>query len=117
MVVRQGELFWIDAGEPRGSEPGFRRPHVVVQGDALNRSQIRSVIVCPLTSNLSRARIIGNVLLKAGEANLPQPSVVIVSQIATFDRGELKEYIGTLSLERLHQIWSGIRLSLEPSPR
>jgi mRNA interferase MazF len=71
MTIFQGEIYWIDLGEPQGSEPAYLRPCVVVQNDALNHSQIGTVIVCPLTTNLRRAKAIGNVLLNEGEGNLP----------------------------------------------
>lgn len=79
MVICQEDIYWIDLGQPIGSEPGYLRPYVVIQNDVLNSSQIRTVIVCALTTNLRRARAIGNVLLEAGEADLAEQSVVNVS--------------------------------------
>jgi mRNA interferase MazF len=114
MMIRQGDVYWIDLGEPRGSEPGYIRPYVVIQNDLLNASQIRTAIVCALTSNLRRARGIGNVLLEAGEANLPEQSVVNVSQIVTVDKALLCDRIGTLSRERVRQIVAGLALVMEP---
>ena len=114
MIIRQGDVFWIDLEEPEGSEPGFRHPHVVVQNNVFNRSRINTVVVCSLTSNLKRAAVPGNVLLKKGEANLKKDSVVNVSQIVTIDRADLVERIGTLSPDRVKQIIEGIGLLLEP---
>lgn len=114
MVISQGDVFWIDLGEPEGSGPGYLHPHVVIQNDLFNRSRIGTVVVCALTSNLERARAPGNVLLELGEANLPKQSVVNVSQIFTVDRTQLGEQIGTLSKKRVHQILDGIRLVIEP---
>ena len=114
MVIHQGDVFWIDLEEPRGSEPGYRHPHVVVQNNLFNRSQIRTVVVCPLTSNLKRADAPGNVLLEKKEANLPKPSVVNVSQVFTVDKIQIGDYIGTLSPRRVRQILDGIELVLEP---
>lgn len=105
----------MDLREPLGSEPGYSRPHVVVQNDVFNRSRIRTVVVCVLTSNLRRAGDPGNVLLAPGEANLPEQSVVNVSQISTVDRDQLGDMIGVLSGERVREIMSGIGLVLEPS--
>lgn len=68
MVIRQGEVFWIDLGEPRGSAPGYRHPHVVVQNNLFNQSRINTSVVCAITSNLARATAPGNVLLRKGEA-------------------------------------------------
>ena len=114
MVIRQGDIYWIDLEEPHGSEPGYRHPHVVVQNNLFNRSQIRTVLVCPLTSNLKRAGAPGNVLLDKKEANLPKPSVVNVSQVFTVDKSQLSDYIGTLSSRRMRQILEGIKLVIEP---
>ena len=114
MVIRQGDIYWIDLEEPHGSEPGYRHPHVVVQNNLFNRSQIRTVLVCPLTSNLKRAGAPGDVLLDKKEANLPKPSVVNVSQVFTVDKSQLSDYIGTLSPRRMRQILEGIKLVIEP---
>lgn len=114
MVIRQGEIYWIDLGEPSASEPGYRHPHVVIQNNVFNRSRINTVVVCVLTSNLKRAEAPGNVLLDEGEANLPKQSVVNVSQIFTVDKADLGEKIGTVSTKRVEEILAGIKLVLEP---
>jgi mRNA interferase MazF len=100
MVIRQGDVFWVDLGEPSGSAPGYRHPHVVI-------------VVCVITSNLKRATAPGNILLEKGEANLPKRSVVNVSQIFTVDKADLVEKIGALSPKRVCQILDGIRLLTE----
>ena len=114
MVINQGDIFWIDLGNPVGSEPAYRHPHIVIQNNLFNRSRINTVVVCALTSNLKRAMAPGNVLLEAGEANLPRQSVINVSQIFTVDKRQLDEYIGTVSRERMKEILAGIRLVIEP---
>lgn len=114
MVINQGDIFWVDLGEPVGSEPGYRHPHVVIQNNVFNRSHINTVVVCALTSNLKRGVVPGNVLLDPGEASLPKQSVVVISQIFTVDKTQLGEYIGTLSSSRVGQILEGIKLLIEP---
>ena len=114
MVIRQGDIYWIEFEEPEGSEPGYKHPHVVVQNNLFNHSQLSTILVCPLTSNLKRANSPGNVLLNKRETNLPKPSVVNVSQVFTVDKSQLGDYVGTLSLERLGQVLDGIKLFLEP---
>ena len=114
MVIRQGDVFWIDLGDPSGSAPGYRHPHVVIQNNLFNRSRINTVVVCVITSNLKRAAAPGNVLLEKGEANLPKRSVVNVSQIFTVDKADLVEKIGPLSPQRVRQILDGVRLLTEP---
>lgn len=114
MTIRQGDVFWIDLGEPGGSGPGYRHPHVIIQNNVFNQSRIGTVVACSITSNLKRATAPGNVLLKKGEGNLPKDSVVNVSQIITVDKGGLAEKIGTVPPARMEQILDGIRLVLDP---
>ena len=114
MVINQGDIYWVDLDEPSGSEPAYKHPHVVIQNNLFNRSQIRTVVVAALTSNLKRADAPGNILLKKGEANLSKPSVVNVSQVFTVDKSQLDEYIGTVSSKRVREILDGVRLVIEP---
>jgi mRNA interferase MazF len=114
MVINQGDVFWVGVGEPVGSVPGYKRPCVVIQNNAINQSRINTVVVCPLTSNPKRATAPGNVLLKEGEANLPKRSVVVVSQVFTENKSGLDEYIGALSPKRIRQILNGLKLITEP---
>ena len=113
MVIKQGEVYWVDLGEPTGSEPGYKHPHLVIQNDVFNASLISTVVVCSLTSNLARASSPGNVLLKKGEANLAKKSVVNISQIYTVNKGDLIEKIGTVSQKRMEQITEGVQLLIE----
>ena len=114
MVIQQGEVYWVDLGDPVGSGSGYRHPHVVVQNDVFNQSRMNTVIVCALTSNLKRAAAPGNVALAMGEGGLAKPSIVIVSQVFTVDKRQLEENIGKLSERRIRQILDGINLVLEP---
>ncbi len=114
LPINQGDIFWVDLDEPEGSEPGYRHPHVVVQNNLFNKSSIRTVIVCALTSNLKRASSPGNVVLEKGEASLSKSSVVNVSRVFTVDKTQLSEYIGTLSRKRVREVLEGIKLVLEP---
>ena len=108
MVIAQGHIYWADLPAPTGSGPGFRRPVLVIQGDALNRSRIRSVVCIPLTSNLRWAGAPGNVLLRARATGLPKDSVANVSQIVTIDRSLLTEEVGKLSKRQLELVFAGI---------
>lgn len=112
MVVSQGDVFWTALGEPVGSGPGYARPAVVVQGDALNASGLASVIVVPMTSNLRWADARGNVLLTSERTGLPRDSVANVSQIIAIDRGRLTERVGHLGEADMALILSGIDLVL-----
>lgn len=114
MVINQGDVFWIELEEPLGSEPGYRHPHVVIQNNLFNRSRIRTVVVCALTSNLKRAKSPGNITLHEGEANLSKPSVVNVTQIFSVNKADLVEKIGSLSKTRIQEIWQGIQLVMTP---
>jgi mRNA interferase MazF len=112
VVIAQGEVWWSDLGEPAGSEPAYRRPVVVVQCDAFNRSRIATIVCVPLTSNLRWARAPGNVLLEAAATGLPKDSVANVSQIVALDRGALDEHVGRLADRDLALVLSGIDVVL-----
>lgn len=112
MVISQGEIWWADLAEPAGSEPGFRRPLVVVQGEALNRSRIATIVCVPLTSNLKWAEAPGNLLLPARLTGLPKDSVANVSQIVAIDRAMLIEKAGKLSSAKLSLVLLGIDIVL-----
>lgn len=107
--IRRGDLYWIAPDEARGSIPGEPHPHVVVQDDVFNRSRIETVVVCALTSNLTRANEPGNVRLEPGEGELARPSVVVVSQVSSVCKTRLGDYIGALSDSRVEQILAGLR--------
>ncbi len=114
MVAKQGEIFWVDLGNPSGSEPGYRHPHIVIQNNIFNSSNINTVVVCSLTTNLKRAKAPGNVSLNKGEANLPKKSVVNISQIYTVNKSDLKDKIGQVSEKRICEILEGLNLLTEP---
>lgn len=112
MVIGQGEVWWADLAEPAGSEPGYRRPVVVVQCDALNRSRIGTVVCVPLTSNLKWAEAPGNVTLPARATGLSKDSVANVSLIVAIDKRQLTERVGKLSARQLDLVISGIDVVL-----
>ncbi len=111
-MIRQGDIWWADLGEPSGAGPGFRRPVVVIQGEAFNRSRIGTVVCAALTSNQRWADAPGNVHLSAEETGLARDSVVNVSQIVTLDRTDLAERVGALSEARLRLVLAGVDIVL-----
>ncbi len=111
-MIKRGDIWWAELADPRGSEPGFRRPVVVVQADAFNRSQIGTVLVAAITSNLDLAEAPGNVSLSRRDSRLPRNSVVNVSQMLTLDRRFLAKKISRLSAEVMEDINLGLRLVL-----
>jgi mRNA interferase MazF len=108
VVIARGEIWWADLGEPQGSEPGYRRPVVVVQSDSFNRSRIPTVVCVTLTSNLRWADAPGNVLLEATLTGLPKDSVANVSQILTLDRSVLTDRVAALPERKLDLVLYGI---------
>jgi len=111
--MRRGEIWWADLPEPRRSEPGHRRPVLVVQADPFNLSRIQTVIVAAITSNLELADAPGNVLLPPRSAGLPRDSVVNVSQLLTLDRSFLTEHAGTLPPRLQRSVDEGLRRVLQ----
>src|SRR4051812_18433185 len=115
--IRQGEIYWARLEEEGKPEGEILHPYVIIQDDLLNNSRIETVAACALTSNLKRAsETPGNLLLEAGEANLPKQSVVEVSKISTLAKAQLGEYIGSLSAQRVAEILAGMRF-LQASTR
>ena len=112
MVISQGDVCWADLPEPVGSGPGLRRPVIVVQGDALNRSRLATAVCVPLTSNLRWANAPGNVLLTAAMTGLPRDSVANVSQIVALDRSLLEERTGRIGSAKLELLLAGIDVVL-----
>jgi len=111
-VIGQAEIWWADLGEPTGSDPGYRRPMVVVQCDALNRSRIGTVVCVPLTSNLKWARAPGNVQLSAAATSLPKDSVANVSLVVALDKLQLVERIGKISRRQFELVLAGLDVIL-----
>ena len=112
MSITQGDVWWANLPEPSGSQPGFRRPVVVVQGDPFNRSRIATVVFVALTSNLQWAAAPGNVVLPPATTGLPRESVANVSQIVTLDKADLGERVGKLPKSKLGLVLSGIDVVL-----
>jgi mRNA interferase MazF len=110
--LRRGEIWWADFGRPAGSEPGYRRPVLVVQSDAFNESNISTVIVVPLTKNLRLAAAPGNVACGARQTGLPARSVANVSQLTVLNRSRLIDKVKAVPGLLLHQVEDGIRLVL-----
>jgi mRNA interferase MazF len=110
--VRRGEIWWADLGPPRGSTPGYRRPALVIQSDQFNDTNISTVLVAPITSQLRRAASPGNVEISERESGLPRRSVVNVTQVLAVDRSDLIERVGTLSGRRMAEVDQGLRLVL-----
>ena len=115
-MIGQGEVWWADLGEPAGSGPGFRRPVPVVQGDALNRSALATVVCVPLTSQVKWAGAAGNVLLSPRETRLAKTSVANVSQIVALGRHFLQRRVGRIPRARLSAVLSGIDVVLGRVP-
>ena len=103
-VINQGDIYWVQV-----ENPGISHPHVVIQDNVFNHSRIDTVVVCALTSNLKKINMPGNVLLDVGEASLTRQSIVEVSKIATVAKNQLGDYIGSLTEQRIQQIFSGMR--------
>jgi mRNA interferase MazF len=112
LVITRGEIWWAELDDPQGSEPGYRRPVVVVQADSFNKSHIGTVVVAAITSNRDLARAPGNVGLPRRDSKLSRNSVVNVSQLLTLDRRFLTKKVSRLSEQVMKGIDAGLRLVL-----
>ena len=111
--MNRGEIWWADLPTPERSEPGYRRPVLVIQSNAFNESKIRTVICASITSNTRLANMPGNVLLKPKESNLSQESIVNVSQVITLDRSFFIEYVGSVSAATVRKVNAGLKVVLD----
>ena len=110
--MRRGEIWWADLPTPVASEPGYRRPVLIIQSDEFNRSRIRTVIAAVLTTNLRLAEAPGNILVTTDETGLSQDSVVNVSQIITVDKSFLTAQVSQISDRVMLLVEDGLRLVL-----
>ena len=114
MNFKKGEIWWADLDEPRGSEPGYRRPVVIVQSDDFNKSIIQTVIVAVITSNLNLAKAPGSIKMGATKSiGLKRESVINVSQVITLDKSYLTEKAGKLSANQRQELNEGLKLVLD----
>jgi len=111
--MMRGEIWWVDLGIPSGSEPGFKRPVLIIQDDAFNLSNIGTILAIAVTSNLNLADAPGNVFLTKKDSNLPKDSVINVSQIVTLDRERFIEKVGKLKQSNMMKVVDGIKLILD----
>ena len=113
MVIQRGEIWWVDLPKPVGSGPGYRRPVLVIQADAFNRSRIRTVMAAVITSNAKLAAAPGNVAIPRRGSGLTRNSVVNVSQVLTLDKSLLSKKAGRVTPKKMHDVEAGLRLVLE----
>lgn len=112
MVIAQGDIRWADLGDPVGSTPGYRRPVLVVQSDSFNRSRIGTILCVPLTGNITRANLPGNVLLSASQTGLDRDSVANTSLTLAIDRSQLCEQTGQVPRRLLERVFNAIDMVL-----
>jgi len=108
-VIRRGQIWWADLAEPHGSEPGYRHPVLVLQRDEVNASRINTVVVCLLTSNTALARAPGNTVLPRRRTGLRRDSVANASQVATLNKADLEELVGTVPRDLMDEVTEGLR--------
>ncbi len=110
--MQRGQVWWAELPEPAGSDPGFRRPVVIIQADPLNRSRVSTVVVAAITSNLRLRSFPGNVYVSPRDTGLDRPSVVNASQLATLGRNRLIRHVGNVASAKMREIDHGLRLVL-----
>jgi mRNA interferase MazF len=111
--VKKGEIWWASLGEPKGSEPGFRRPVVIVSANEFNGSRINTVLAAVITSNTLLSDAPGNIFLEKKYSKLPKDSVINVSQIITLDKSFLDEKISKLGIHHIEEMNEGLKLVLD----
>ena len=113
MVIKRGDIWWAALPEPVGSEPGYRRPVLIIQSNEFNESKINTVVAAVITSNIRLAVAPGNVLLPSKKSKLSKESVINVSQIITIDKSYLTEKVHSLSSSVIAQVDEGLKLVIK----
>ncbi|MDA3963417.1 MAG: type II toxin-antitoxin system PemK/MazF family toxin [Planctomycetota bacterium] len=112
MRIRRGDIWFADLGEPIGSEAGYVRPVLIVQDNRFTDSDLATVVVISLTSNLGHGAYPGNVVLESSESGLDRDSVINVTQVVTVDKEQLTDMAGSVSQLTLDQVEYGLSLVL-----
>lgn len=110
--MHRGEIWWANLPEPKGSEPGYRRPVLIVQDDVFNQSPINTAIVAVVTANTRLAEAPGNVLLPRKTSGLVKDFVINVSQLLTVDKTFLTERVSSLPDYLQEEVDDGLRMVL-----
>lgn len=108
----RGEIWWADFGLPFGSEPGFKRPVLIVQDNSFNNSKINTIVVIPMTTNLLLEKAPGNIFLGKEDSKLAKDSVIVVSQIYAIDRQRMIEAVCKLDKSIIHEVEYGLKMVL-----
>ena len=108
-MIKRGQVWWVDRGEPAGSEPGYHHPVLVIQRDEVNASRINTVVVCALTSNTALAKAPGNTLLPKRQTGLRHDSVANASQIVSINKADLEQRVGALPKSMMDRVDGGLR--------
>lgn len=100
-MVTRGGVYWIALDK--------RRPCVVVSSHDVLGVDVWQTHVVPLTSNLDRAGLAGNVLLDAAVTGLPKPSVAVPLGLELVDRSWLGDRAGQLPMALIEAVDDGLR--------
>jgi mRNA interferase MazF len=111
-MVNRGEIWWAELSEPKKSEPGYKRPLVIIQSNSFNKSNINTTICAVITSNLKLADAPGNIILNPKTSGLPKDSVINISQIITIDKSFLIEKVGELTNKQINRLENSLKLIL-----
>ena len=111
--MKRGEIWWASMGEPRGSEPGYRRPVVIISSNEFNQSLIQTVVCAAITSNLRLINAPGNFKLAKSKSGINRDSVVNVSQLITLDKSFFTEQVGKLNNKQIYSLKEGLKLVLD----
>ncbi len=111
-LISRGEIWWADLGTPRGSEPGYHRPVLIIQSDFFNQSRIHTVLAATISSNLRLGDAPGNIIISPRQSGLSKPSVINVSQLVTIDRAYIESKVRSVSKTVMQSVETGLRLIL-----
>lgn len=109
--IKRGDIYYADLSPVVGSEQGGVRPVLVIQND-IGNNYSPTVIVCAITSQLTKAKLPTHIELSADKYNLPKDSVCLLEQIRTLDKRRLQEKISYIDEQKQKEINRAILISL-----
>lgn len=111
MLIKRGDLFWVNLNPVKGSEQAGRRPVLVLQND-IGNEYAATTIVCPLTTSKFSKEYPTNVFLPKGQFGLKADSTALLSQIRVIDKSRLEDRIGHLSDNAMNKVDLALKISL-----
>lgn len=111
IVIKRGDVLYVDLGTPGGSEQGGVRPVIVVQNNIGNKYS-PTFIGVSLTSQVTKATLPTHVEFKKGQFGLTEDSLFLGEQVRTLDKRRIKDKVGEIDAEHNKLIKEALEISM-----